>query len=138
MNRRRRWLRRVIPFALFSVPAIALTFVSSHEGKRSFGRVFISQGVVWYYWALITPAILAVAERFPLESLRRLKGIAAHLGAALVAGALCGLLGAVAIIATGGDLPERFTTTPQFLVLSTILWTCFGLVFYSMIVCVGF
>jgi two-component sensor histidine kinase len=137
MSSRRRWLRIAIPFALWSVPAIALTAVSMREGNRSFGNVFLREGLVWYYWALITPLILAMAERLPLERLKRFKGLAAHLGAALLAGAVCGLIGALGMIATGADLPGR--ASPQrFLIVSIIMWCCIGLIFYSMVVSIGF
>jgi hypothetical protein len=137
MSSRRRWLRIVIPFALWSVPAAALTIVGTREGNRSFGNVFLREGMVWYYWALITPLILEMAERFPLERLKRFKGIAAHLGAALLAGALCGVIGALGVIAAGAELP-RNASPARFLVVSIIMWSCIGLVFYSMVVSIGF
>jgi two-component system, LytTR family, sensor kinase len=137
-TRRRRWLRIVIPFALWSVPAVALTAVSMRDGKHSFGDVFLREGVVWYYWALITPLILGMAERVPLERLKQFMGIAAHFGAALLAGAVCGVIGALGMKVAGPDPEMTRPINARFFLMAIVMWCCIGLVFYSMVVSIGF
>ncbi len=135
MTGRRRWLRRAVAFALWSVPALALTFFSYREAKTSFAHAFLSEALVWYYWALITPVILEIAEYFPLETVRSLRGFSVHLGSAIGLGMLAGILAGLCAIA----FPTEVRGTPEKILVNSIIGgTCIGLLFYSMVASVGF
>ncbi|MGH7459757.1 MAG: sensor histidine kinase [Longimicrobiales bacterium] len=130
-------MRWGVPFLFWSVPAALITALGSLERNASFGSVFLREGLPWYYWALATPFILALARRYPLESLRTARGIAAHLGLALFAGMVYGLLTSLINIAYPGTEASVRSTT-QILITGTVFWMFFGLLFYTTVVCVGF
>jgi two-component system, LytTR family, sensor kinase len=137
MPSRRALLRWGLPFAFWSIPAALLTVIYVVEHRIGFGKAFLQGGVVWYYWALATPFVLMVARRYPLESLRTIKGFFVHLGAALATGGLYGLVYAVHSIALD-TVPPTVTSLQHFVVMSVIFCMIFGGVFYTTIVSIGF
>jgi signal transduction histidine kinase len=77
-------------WAAWTVPALLSTFetvmFSGLMGGRPIEtwRAFASEAPGWYAWALLTPMIVALARRFPLEPPIRVKAVLAHLGGWLV------------------------------------------------------
>jgi hypothetical protein len=136
MNRR-VWLRWGTPFLAWSVPAALFTALGTFERGNSFVRSFLSNGLPWYFWAIITPPIFSLARRYPLESLRTARGIMVHVGAALLAGMMHGLLMGAATLMVGPG-PENRQTPAQIMFFSLVFWTLFGLLFYTTVVSVGF
>ncbi len=92
--------RRLTPWAVFglwTIPALLSTLETvmfARMGNRPIEvwRAFIVEAPQWYGWALLTPAIIALGERFPLRGRVRARSIVAHAGATL----LCSLLIAMA------------------------------------------
>ncbi len=79
--------------------------ITSGGREISFGRALLVNLPFYWLWALLTPAILGLARRFPLERSRWKRSLAVHVGASvvlsaaqlLVAGALL-----YAVVQSGG------------------------------------
>src|SRR5688572_31367343 len=71
MQSQRRWLRWVLPFAFWSIPPAFIIAYSLHEAKVSAWQLFLTEGLPWYYLAAVTNPIIALAKRYPLETLDR-------------------------------------------------------------------
>ena len=73
-------------FGLFSfLQAYRLTLVNSKPGMTiDAGKLLILNLALWYLPALMVPAIVCAARRFPLEAGRRIRAIAVHSAGALV------------------------------------------------------
>src|SRR5688572_25212550 len=107
MLSRRTMLRWGLPFVLWSIPAVLIPTMMASERPMTWTRAFLEQGVAWYYWALLTPLVLYIAQRFPLETLRSIRGVGVHITAGLMAGCLFGLVYGLCIYAFGStDAPE--------------------------------
>ena len=125
-----------LSFAFWSIPAILLFVLAGRERNYSMHAQVLLEVLPWYYWALVTPGTIALAHRWPAESLKTLRGFLTHLAHALLSGALCGVIFLLAAVAIGGDMG----TAPMhvMIVRGMLFWCMFGLVFYSMIALVGF
>ena len=82
----------VVALVLWTVPALLSAvetqmYLSSAGHPRPLWYTFAAEGLGWYAWALLTPAIITLAERMRLTWPPRAKVVASHL-AMLVAGAL--------------------------------------------------
>ena len=65
--------------------AYRLTLVNSKPGMTiEAGKLLILNLALWYLPALMVPAIVCAARRFPLEAGRRIRAIAVHSAGALV------------------------------------------------------
>jgi two-component sensor histidine kinase len=97
---RRVWL---IAFLVWTIPAVAFTaliaFAPEHSPNPSVFTVFVRQGLPWYYWALLTPVILSLAEILPLDRAPRARTFAMHAGFGIAAGLYFGLVWFVVLIA---------------------------------------
>ena len=92
MDRRRILKQLAIAFGAWTVIAL-LSYVriplQAHATGRSLPPGFAAHALVsCWLWALLTPAILALATRFPLERGRRARNAAIHAAAALLSIAL--------------------------------------------------
>jgi LytS/YehU family sensor histidine kinase len=58
-------------------------------------RAFFAEAPQWYGWALLTPLIVTLGERFPLRRPLRARSVAVHVAASLVASALIALAASV-------------------------------------------
>ena len=58
--------------------------ITSGGREISFGRALLINLPFYWLWALLTPAILALAHRFPLERARWKRSLAVHAGASIV------------------------------------------------------
>ena len=77
-------------FAVWSVPALAeisALYVSDRlrGAPTPLWLVIVHRAPGWYTWALMTPAILWLAQRFPLRRPVRALSIGVHIVAALTA-----------------------------------------------------
>ncbi len=91
--------------AIWSVAALAevsATYVTDrlHGTPRPLWVVILRHAPGWYAWALMTPAILWLAQRFPLRRPLRASALLAHLGGCLVA---INIHAAVATATFGGE-----------------------------------
>ena len=81
-----RWVFGVATvLGLFStLQGYRLTVVNSRAGMPiEIGRLFILNLALWYVPALLTPSIVIVCRRFPLDMGRRVRALAVHTAAAL-------------------------------------------------------
>jgi hypothetical protein len=86
-------LRWPVLLALWTVPALLSVFETvtfSHLGGHDIAlwRAVIAEAPPWYLWAALTPVIIRLGARFPLERGATPSTILVHLGSSLVAGAL--------------------------------------------------
>ena len=88
-------LPRVSPWvvvALWTVPAALSTFETvmfARGGGQSISvvRVFASEAPGWYTWAALTPLIIRLGQRFPLDRRPRPGALVVHATASLIASA---------------------------------------------------
>ncbi len=88
-----RW--RVV-FAMWTVPALlsifeTVTFAHVNGQDIALWRALVSEAPAWYVWAALTPVVIALGRRFPLDHgprSRRAGAAILHLTASLVAGLL--------------------------------------------------
>jgi two-component system LytT family sensor kinase len=134
-SRRALWMG-VVVVAFWSIPAWLITLLPSAErGDISVLRAFVAFGLPWYFWAAITPVVLRLTRRFPIDGPRRGRMIATHLAAGMVAGWTEGALSISAVVLTGARTPA-----PGFhaALIEMLFWTPFGVLFYSTLAAVGF
>ena len=79
--------------AVWTIPAILSTLETVMFGRLAgrpiaVWRAFIGEAPQWYGWAILTPSIIALAERYPLRRPVRIASIAVHAAASLGAGLL--------------------------------------------------
>jgi two-component system LytT family sensor kinase len=82
---RGRWFRYALIFAIWALPAILFTsqnYVVWKAAERPIGWLQIYWHQLFYcsLWAAITPVILHLAARYPIEKDKRLKRLLLHLG----------------------------------------------------------
>ena len=79
--------------------------ITSGGREISFGRALLINLPFYWLWALLTPAILGLARRFPLERARWRRSLAVHAGASVVLSAAQLLVAGVllfAVVQSGG------------------------------------
>src|SRR5215210_4010373 len=87
----RRWVRIVLIigiwtlFGLFLVSQTGLAF-SRRDWPVNWHRIFSAELAFAYSWAALTPLVLWLARRFPLERERWLRSLAVHVFASLLIG----------------------------------------------------
>jgi two-component system LytT family sensor kinase len=135
MNRARSWL---IPFAFWSIPALLVTAISTRETGRTLAQAFVTQGLPWYYWAAVTPAIFHLTRRFPFETLRQTRGFVRHLGAAILFGIGFSIVTSVLLYLLPATTEQGERGMREVVVSAVTFGIFFGLLFYCMIASVGF
>jgi two-component system, LytTR family, sensor kinase len=109
---------------LWTIPALLSTLETvmfARMGNRPIAvwRAFVGEAPQWYGWALLTPAIVALGERFPLRGRARARSIVVHGVASL------GCSFAVAIADAGVNMWLRPTAAG--FAASTMNWFLSGL-----------
>jgi len=82
-----------IPALLSTVETVMFARLAGHP--IAIWRAFVGEAPQWFGWAALTPAIIALGERYPLRRPIRTKSVLVHAGAALVAGLLLAIADAV-------------------------------------------
>lgn len=85
---RRSGLSPLAVFGLWTIPTLLSTLETvmfARLGNRpiSVTRAFFAEAPQWYGWALLTPFIISLGERFPLRRPIRANNVLVHLGASL-------------------------------------------------------
>lgn len=132
---RHPFLRYLIIFAIWSIPAALVTAITFHESRHHLWRVVVSEFLPWYYWALITIPIARHARTYSIQTLRSWRGVLRHIALGLLAGATCGLIAALASIALDRDVSGRMP--PQIIISAIVFWCIFGMIFYALITAIG-
>ncbi len=76
----------MIPTVLSTVETLMFAKLSGHP--IALWRAFVGEAPQWFGWAMLTPAIISLGERYPLRRPVRPRAVGIHLVAALVAGLL--------------------------------------------------
>lgn len=113
-----------IAFAIWSIPALLSTFETvmfSAMAKHPIPvwKAFASEAPQWYCWALLTPVIAGMGERFPLRRPFKARNFLANLGASLLASLFTAFMQAL----VNSALRPSKRTIPQ----STVSWFLSGL-----------
>jgi two-component system, LytTR family, sensor kinase len=93
-----------VPAALSTFETVMFTRGTSHP--ITVARAFAAEAPGWYTWAALTPVIVALGQRFPLDRRTRLGAIGVHVGTSLAASLL------VATVSAGADVVFRVSQTP--------------------------
>lgn len=85
------WVWVLVVVGIWSVPALMemagrLYVPGSPNPAEPWYRVFAQQAPVWYLWAALTPLLIYLAKRFPIEEGRVRRNIAVHAGLSVVIG----------------------------------------------------
>jgi two-component system, LytTR family, sensor kinase len=99
--------------ALWTVPAALSTFETVMFTRQSghpapVYRAFASEAPGWYTWALLTPLIIRLGQRFPLDRRPRPTALAVHIAASLAASTLVAIVSALAgslVLQSSAGLP---------------------------------
>jgi two-component system, LytTR family, sensor kinase len=99
-DRERRGIATWKIAAVWMIPALLSTaetviFASQSGHPIALWRAFVGEAPQWFGWALLTPGILALAERFPLRWPPRSSAVLVHAAASLAAGVLLALADAL-------------------------------------------
>lgn len=95
-----RWIPTWQIAAIWVIPTVlstAETVIFAAQAGRPIPawRAFVGEAPQWLGWALLTPGILALAERFPLSRPVRAAAVLVHMAASLLAGVLLALADAL-------------------------------------------
>ncbi len=134
------WRVLAIPLFFWSLPALLSTraMMESSGGRITFWRAITVEGLPWYLWVLLTPVILAMTRRFPVDRPPRARNIGLHVVTGLLMGVASGSVwyGLWTSLARGLDgraQPENLS-----LGVAILFWAVFGLLFYAATASVGF
>lgn len=94
-----------IPVLLSTAETVIFAAQSGHP--IAVWRAFVGEAPQWYGWALLTPIILGLAERFPLRRPVRAGPVFVHIGASVIAG-LALAVGDAAVNIWARPSPEGF------------------------------
>jgi LytS/YehU family sensor histidine kinase len=92
----RRWVRWSCALAAWTLLSLFFAsqnyvnaYLTAHYVRRSltFGQAVLLSAGEWYIWAVVTPGLLWMARRFPVEKPHRLRNLAVHTAAGLTTGA---------------------------------------------------
>jgi signal transduction histidine kinase len=95
-----------VPAALSTFETVMFASASGHP--ISVARAFAAEAPGWYAWAALTPVVVALGQRFPVDRQRRLSAIGVHIAASLAASLL------VATVNAGADTLVRRSPTGLF------------------------
>ena len=87
----RRWFRAVLGVGAWTVFAVFLSSqmylaYSRGDSPIQYKRIFLVELIYAYVWAALTPLILSLARRFPIERKKWPRNLLMHLGASLFIG----------------------------------------------------
>ena len=90
-----------ITVAIWTVPALLATLETVTFARQSghpigVWRAFVGEAPQWYAWALFTPFIMRLVDRWPIDAAARLRNMTVHAGASLLASATIGVVQATA------------------------------------------
>ena len=134
----RLWL---LAFAVWSLPVMVFSvlpvLMQPEPSSARLVQLFLRQGVVWYLWAIFTPLVLHLAQRWPLGYGQPRRNILRHVGAAAVLGVIFNVaFMALNYAFRAEEWPDEFRLA-QALLVGLTLWLPFTYMVYSLIVSVG-
>ncbi|MFY9554160.1 MAG: histidine kinase [Blastocatellia bacterium] len=137
----RRWVRAVLIIGVWTVFACFLTSqmylaYSRREIPVSWQRIFVVELIYAYVWAGLTPLILRLAARFPIERLNWVRTIALHLGASILIGVATRALHDLMLFYVLADSTGKFSVTR--LLMNVYFMTDYGAMIYWLILLISY
>jgi two-component system, LytTR family, sensor kinase len=137
----RRWFRAVLVIAAWTVFASFLTSqmylaYSRREIPIRWQRIFIVELIYAYIWAALTPLILRLATRFPIERLKWLRSLAIHAGASILIGVMTRALHDLMLFYVLADSGGKFSFTR--LLMNVYFMTDYGAMIYWLILLISY
>jgi two-component system, LytTR family, sensor kinase len=137
----RRWFRAVLVIAAWTVFASFLTSqmylaYSRREIPIRWQRIFIVELIYAYIWAALTPLILRLATRFPIERLKWLRSLAIHAGASILIGVTTRALHDLMLFYVLADSGGKFSFTR--LLMNVYFMTDYGAMIYWLILLISY
>src|SRR4030095_10891065 len=137
----RRWFRAVLVIAAWTVFASFLTSqmylaYSRREIPIRWQRIFIVELIYAYIWAALTPLILRLATRFPIERLKWLRSLALHAGASILIGVTTRALHDLMLFYVLADSGGKFSFTR--LLMNVYFMTDYGAMIYWLILPISY
>jgi len=137
----RRWFRALLCivawtiFALFLSSQMYLAY-SRGETPIQYKRIFFVELIYAYVWAGLTPLILLLARRFPIERRNWPRTIVVHLGASLLMGITTRALHDLMLFFFVAGYSSRFSLTK--LLMNIYFMTDYGAMIYWLILLVSY
>ena len=137
----RRWFRAVLVIAAWTVFASFLTSqmylaYSRREIPIRWQRIFIVELIYAYIWAGLTPLILWLATRFPIERFKWMRSLAIHAGASILIGVTTRALHDLMLFYVLADSGGKFSFTR--LLMNVYFMTDYGAMIYWLILLISY
>src|SRR5262245_19136281 len=136
----RRWFRVVLVMAAWTVFASFLTSqmylaYSRREMAIAWQRIFFVELIYAYIWAALTPLILSLARRFPIERGSWLRSLLVHVGASVFIGFAPRVLHDVMLVSFLADTSRLSVGR---LLLNVYFMTDYGVMIYWLILLISY
>jgi two-component system, LytTR family, sensor kinase len=137
----RRWVRAVLIVAAWTVLASFLTSqmylaYSRRELPIRWERIFFVELTYAYIWAALTPLILWLARRFPIERWKWIRSMMVHLGVSLFIGFSTRVLHDLMLFFVVSDAEYKFSLTK--LLMNVYFMTDYGVMLYWLILLISY
>ena len=137
----RRWVRAVLIVAAWTVLASFLTSqmylaYSRREIPIRWERIFFVELIYAYIWAALTPFILWLSRRFPIERWKWVRSMLMHLGVSLFLGFSTRVLHDLMLIFVVSDAEWKFDLSK--LLLNVYFMTDYGVMLYWLILLISY
>lgn len=137
----RRWVRAGLIVAAWTVLASFLTSqmylaYSRRQVPIRWERIFFVELTYAYIWAALTPLILWLARRFPIERSKWVRSMLAHLGASLFVGFSTRVLHDLMLFFAVSDAEWQFSLTK--LMMNVYFMTDYGVMLYWLILLISY
>ena len=137
----RRWIRGVIIVAAWTMLATFLTSqmylaYSRREIPIRWERIFFVELIYAYIWAALTPLILWLARRFPIERLSWVRSLLVHLGVSLFIGFATRVLHDLLLFFVVSDAEWKFSLLK--LLMNVYFMTDYGVMLYWLILLISY
>jgi len=137
----RRWVRAALIVGAWTVLASFLTSqmylaYSRREMPIRWQRIFLVELIYAYIWAALTPLILWLARRFPIERWKWVRSLLIHVGASLFIGFATRVLHDLMLFWVVGDADWKFSMSK--LLMNVYFMTDYGVMLYWLILLISY
>lgn len=139
----RHWRVWLLSFTIWSLPVVVFSVtpvvLQPEPSIRKVVGMLITQGMSWYTWALFTPVVLGLAQRWPIGIGQFRRNLVRHLSAATLMGiAFNAVFMGTIFFVRGADMPpEENMTLARILVTGLVFWLPFSYMIYTLVASVG-
>jgi two-component system LytT family sensor kinase len=137
----RRWIRAALIVAAWTMLASFLTSqmylaYSRREIPIRWERIFFVELIYAYIWAALTPLILWLSRRFPIERLSWVRSLLVHLGVSLFIGFATRVLHDLLLFFVVSDAEWKFSLSK--LLMNVYFMTDYGVMLYWLILLISY